>query len=42
MRSTLKNNVRQEIVETMPSNDDHDPFANTINCFLELPMVKEE
>ena len=36
----VQNNVRQEIVETMPPNDDHDPFINTINCFLELPMVK--
>ena len=38
----LQNNVRQEIVETMPPNDEHNPFVNTINCFSELDMVEEE
>ena len=38
----VQNNVRQEIVETMPPNDEHDPIVNTINCFSELHMVEEE
>ena len=37
-----QNDGRQEIAETIPLNNEHDPFVNTINCFSELPMEKEE
>ena len=26
----------------MPPTDEHDPYLNTIHCFLELPMAEEE